>query len=49
MPNIYVNFVGKKVNSERTGKTLSGEKRVFIVGASVIKHVNGYKISGSLF
>ena len=49
MPNIYVNFVEKKVNSERTEKTLSGEKRVFIVGASVIKHVNGYKISGSLF
>ena len=26
MPNIYVNFVEKKVNSERTEKTLSGEK-----------------------
>ena len=30
IPNIDVNSVEKKVNYERTGKTLSGEKRVFI-------------------
>ena len=41
MPNIDVNSVEKKVNNERTEKTLSGEKRIFIVGDSVIKLVNG--------
>ena len=48
MPNIDVNFVEKKVNNERTEKTLSVEKHVFIVEENVIKHVNGYKISGKL-
>ena len=42
------NSVKKKVNKERTEKTLSGEKRVFIVGDSVIKDVNGEDISGKL-
>ena len=36
------------MNNERTEKTLSGEKYVFIVGDSVIKHVNGYKIWAKL-
>ena len=44
MPNIDVNSVEKKVNNERTEKTLSGEKRIFIVGDSVIKLVNGYEV-----
>ena len=34
----------KKVNNEGTEKALSREKRVFIVGDSVIKHVKGCKI-----
>ena len=36
------------MNNERTEQTLSGEKRAFIVGDSVIKNVNGYEISGKL-
>ena len=44
MPNIDVNSVEKKVNNERTEKTLSGKKRVLIVGESVMKHLNGYEI-----
>ena len=47
-PNMDVSSVEKKVNNERTEKTLSGEKRVFIVGDSVMKYVNGYEISGKL-
>ena len=48
LSNIDVNFVEKKVDDERTETTLSGEKRVFIVEENVIKHVNGYEISGKL-
>ena len=44
MPNIDVNSVEKKVNNERTEKTLSGKKRILIVEESVMKHVNGYEI-----
>ena len=36
------------INNERTDKAPSGEKRVFIVGDSIIKHINGYEISGKL-
>ena len=43
-----VSSIKKEVNNERTEKSLSGEKRVFIVGASVIKNVNGYEILGKL-
>ena len=35
-------------NNERTDKAPSGEKRAFIVGDSIIKHINGYEISGKL-
>ena len=30
--------------NERTGKAPSGEKRIFIVGDSLIKHINGYML-----
>ena len=46
--NIDVNSVEKKMNNERTSKALSGEKRVFVVGDSIRKHINGYEISGKL-
>ena len=36
------------MNNERTDKAPSGEKRVFIVGDSIIKYINGYEISGKL-
>ena len=36
------------INNERTDKAPSGEKRAFIVGDSIIKHINGYEISGKL-
>ena len=36
------------MNNERTDKVPSGEKRVFIVGDSIIKHIIGYEISGKL-
>ena len=36
------------MNNERTEQTLSGEKRLFIVGDSCIKNVNGYEILGKL-
>ena len=29
------------INNERTDKAPSGEKRVFIVGDGIIKHING--------
>ena len=40
--------VKKQIQSIRTGKALSKEKRLFILGDSVIKHINGYEISGKL-
>ena len=41
--------VNKEIqNNEITDKGLSGEKRVFIVGDSIIKLINGYEISGKL-
>ena len=46
--SIDINSVEKKMNNERTGKALSKEKRLFILGDSVIKHINGYEISGKL-
>ena len=33
----------KKKNNERTEKTLSGEKCIFIAGDDVRKHVNDFK------
>ena len=36
------------INNERTDNAPSGEKRVFIVGDSIIEHINGYEISGKL-
>ena len=30
------------MNNERTYKAPSGKKRIFIVGNSIIKHINGY-------
>ena len=35
-------------NNERTEKAPSGQKRVFILGDSIINHLNGYEISGKL-
>ena len=46
--NTDVNSVEKKMNNERTDKTRSGEKHIFIVGDSIIKHRNGYEILGKL-
>ena len=46
--NKDVNFVENIMNNERTDKAPSGEKSVFIVGDSIIKHINGYEISGKL-
>ena len=46
--NKDVNFVENIMNNERTDKVPSGEKRVFIVGDSIIKHIIGYEISGKL-
>ena len=46
--NKDVNSVENIINNERTDKAPSGEKRVFIVGDSIIKHINGYEISGKL-
>ena len=46
--NKDVNSVENIMNNERTDKAPSGEKRVFIVGDSIIKHINGYEISGKL-
>ena len=46
--NKDVNSVENIINNERTDKTPSGEKRVFIIGDSIIKHINGYEISGKL-
>ena len=43
-----VSSIKKEVSNERTEKSLSGKKRVFIVGANVIKNVNGYEILGKL-
>ena len=36
------------MNNERTDKAPSGGKGVFTVGDSIIKRINGYKISGKL-
>ena len=44
--NKDVNSVENIMNNERTGKAPSGEKRIFIVGDSLIKHINSYEISG---
>ena len=46
--NKDVNSVENIMNNERTDKAPSGEKSVFIVGDSIIKHINGYEISGKL-
>ena len=46
--NKDVSSVENIMNNERTDKAPSGEKRVFIVGDSIIKHINGYEISGKL-
>ena len=46
--NKDVNSVENKMNNERPGKTPSGEKHAFIVGDSIIKHINDYEISGKL-
>ena len=46
--NKDINSVENIINNERTDKAPSGEKRVFIVGDSIIKHINGYEISGKL-
>ena len=46
--NKDVNSVENIINNERTDKAPSGEKRVFIVGDSIIKHINGYEISGNI-
>ena len=35
-------------NNERTEKAPSEQKRVFILGDSIINHLNGYEISGKL-
>ena len=35
-------------NNERTEKEPSGQKRVFILGDSIINHLNGYEILGKL-
>ena len=42
------NSVENIINNEGADKAPSGEKRVFIVGDSIIKHINGYEISGKL-
>ena len=39
--NKDVNSVENIINNERTDKAPSGEKRVFIVGDGIIKHING--------
>ena len=36
-----VNSVENIIHNERTEKAPSGEKHVFIVGDSIIKHING--------
>ena len=46
--NKDVNSVENIMNNERTDNAPSGEKRVFIAGDSIIKHINGYEISGRL-
>ena len=46
--NKDVSSVENTMNNERTDKAPSGEKRVFIVGDSIIKHINCYEISGKL-
>ena len=46
--NIDLNSVEYKMNNEKTDKALSGEKPIFILGDSIIKQINGYKISGKL-
>ena len=46
--NKDINSVENIINNERTDKAPSGEKRVFIVGDSIINHINGYEISGKL-
>ena len=46
--NKDVNSVENVINNERTDKAPSGEKHVFIAGDSIIKHINGYEISGKL-
>ena len=43
-----VNSVQNIIKNERADKAPSGEKRVFIVRGSIIKHINGYEISGKL-
>ena len=43
-----VSSVENKLNSERTDKATSGKKAVFIVGDSIIKHLNGNEISEKL-
>ena len=40
--NKDVNSVENIMNNERTDEAPSGEKRVFIVGDIIIKHINGY-------
>ena len=46
--NQDVNFVENIMNNERPDEGPSEEKRVFIVGDSIIKHINGYETSGKL-
>ena len=46
--NKNISSVENIINNERTDKAPSGEKRAFIVGDSIIKHINGYEISGKL-
>ena len=46
--NKDVNSVENIMNNERTDKGPSGEKCVFIVGDSMIKQINGHKISEKL-
>ena len=49
MQKIKTSFLSRILsNNERTDKAPSGEKRAFIVGDSIIKHINGYEISGKL-
>ena len=46
--NKDVNSVQNIIKNERADKAPSGEKPVFIVRGSIIKHKNGYEISGKL-
>ena len=46
LPNTNLGAVEEKFNSKIIYERDTKEQRVYLVGGSIIKHVNGYKISG---